>query len=142
MIGDVLSFLAGTALLISAILVIIAYRPANWSLRDAPGTLAMAIALGFAASASNTLYWQVFGQPAVTYGWLTVAEIRAIGDFADVLFKGGAAIAGLLHLRALLLALPESERGNWSAIEMPFYPNRRACLKALSSVTRKVTRRG
>lgn len=122
-VGDWISFGAGTALLVMSFLVLVAYRPSRH--RTTPErTLAAAIVLGFIAAAGNTLYWQVLGQPLVVYGWITVDTLRFIGDYLDLVFKGGAALAGYLHLRALWFCLPDAERRVWLVVEMPFYPRR------------------
>jgi hypothetical protein len=130
--GDWASFFSGFALLAMAALVMVAYRPRGPRTKDAAATtLAMAIFLGFAAHAGNTLYWQVFGQPAVTYGLVTVEQLRLWGDWADVLFKGGAALSAWMHLVALHMYLDPEEKKLWRVLEMPWYPKRRACLSRL-----------
>lgn len=133
MMGDWVSFASGSALLIVGTLVMIAYFPRRGWWHSAHGTLGLAIFLGFFAAVTNTAYWQVFGQWAVEFlGILTVFQLRAVGDWIDLAVKGGAAVAGVLHLRALRLQLPEDERKDWWAIEMPWYPGRRWCLVKLA----------
>lgn len=128
--GDWVSFLSGVALVIFGGLAMIAYRPSPGR-RGAETLLASAIFIGFMAHVGNTLYWQVFGQPAVHFGILTVADLRAYGDWFDLFFKGGGALAGYLHLRALWSSLDEIERREWTALEMAFYPRRVTCLRAI-----------
>jgi hypothetical protein len=126
--GDWTSFFSGIALMVFGGLVMIAYRPKE--ARNAPEkTLAFAIFLGFAAHAGNTVYWQVLGQPAVQLGWMTVPQLRFYGDWLDLLFKGGGALAAYMHLRALWLSLPENEKRQWQVLEMAFYPHRMLCLR-------------
>ena len=126
--GDLVSLFSGALLLFFSVLVMIAYSPK--SKRSKPeSTLALAIFLGFMAAAFNTLYWQVFGQIAVMIDLISVKNLRMIGDILDLVFKGGAAYAGYLHLRALQLSLPSNERKYWSVLEMPFYPQKMLCLK-------------
>jgi hypothetical protein len=131
MMGDVVSFASGVSLLFFGSLVLIAFRPRRWSYHSGPGYLSRAIFLAALAAVSNTLYWQVLTQPAVASGFVTVYQVRNIGDWLDLLFKGGAAYALFLHLKAMHAQLPPEERRVWSALEMPFYPNRRKCLKLL-----------
>lgn len=127
-LGDWISFFSGVALMTLGTLVLIAYRPKG--ARNGPErTLALAIFLGFVAHAGNTVYWQVFGQVAVYQGWITVHGLRFYGDFADLLFKGGGALAAWLHLRALWLSLPAPEQRKWRVVEMAFYPHRMLCLR-------------
>lgn len=138
MIGDLVSFLSGTALLVCGALVMIAYRPRLGWWRSPHGTLGAAIFLGFLSAVLNTAYWQVFGQWAVEFlHIMTVQQLRAFGDWIDLLVKGGAAVAGVLHLRALRLQLPPEERAQWRGIEMPWYPSRRWCLVKLTAALKK-----
>ena len=135
MIGEIVSFASGMALLIMGILVMVAYRPGKRE--GAAAVLGFAIFLGFLSAVGNTLYWQVFGQPAVAFGIVTVEQIRGAGDYADLLFKGSNALSGWLHLYALWLALSRHERRLWSVWQMPFYPRRTSCLRALADILRK-----
>lgn len=127
------SFVAGVALLFMSVLVMVAYWPSRNKTHAQPGAfyLGMAIWLGFLTAGLNTLFWQVIGQPAVRLGWISVADIRAIGDWVDLFVKGGAAYAGWLHLRAIYETLDDEEKSYWSVLEMAFYPRRRACLRLL-----------
>lgn len=129
-LGDLLSFWSGVALTFLGTLAMIAYRPRLESTLP-EALLAAAIFIGFAAHAGNTLYWQVFGQLAVNNEWLTVDDLRFYGDFADLLFKGGGALAGYLHLRALWSGLASDEKSKWTVLEMAFYPHKMRCLRAL-----------
>lgn len=127
MIGDFISLASGFVLFVVAVLVMIAYRPKRGGDR-ATWLLSVAIFLSFFADAANTLYWQVFGQIAVVWFDYSVASLRWWGDYFDLLFKGGAAVAGIMHLMALHERLPESEKKRWHTLEMPWYPARRTCL--------------
>ncbi len=131
-LGDTISFGAGLALLFLAFLAMRAYGPSSWTGQNGSGYLARAIFIGFAFAAGNTLYWQVFGQPAVYLGLVTVAQLRAWGDLADLLFKGGGAVAAYLHLKALHCSIPANERRLWGVLEIAFYPQRRAFLRLLT----------
>lgn len=138
MIGDLISFLSGTFLLVMGTLVLVAYWPSRGWWRSAHGTLGAAVFLGFLAAVTNTAYWQVFGQFSVEFvGWLTIAQLRAVGDYVDLIVKGGAGVAGVLHLRALRLQLPLDEQLQWRGIEMPWYPARRWCLVKLCKGLKK-----
>lgn len=138
MIGDWVSFASGTALLSVGALVMIAYRPRRGWWHTPHGTLGMAIFLGFLAAVTNTAYWQVFGQWAVEFlHVMTVQQLRAAGDWIDLIVKGGAAVAGVLHLRALRLQLSPEEQKRWRGIEMPWYPARRWCLVKLTAGLKK-----
>lgn len=138
MIGDLVSFLSGTALLITGVLVMVAYRPSRGWFSTPHGTLGMAIFLGFLSAVTNTAYWQVFGQWAVEFlHIMTAAQLRAVGDWIDLIVKGGAAVAAVLHLRALWLQLPEDERAKWRLVEMPWYPARRWCLVKLARILKE-----
>lgn len=129
MIGDWISFTAGMGLLFFASMALIAYWPGRRS--GASGVLGLAIFIGFAAAAANTLYWQVLGHPLVYYGVITVSEHRAAGNWLDLFFKGGHALAGWLHLYALWLSLTKVERRRWSVLEMAIYPRRLECVRRL-----------
>lgn len=133
MIGDLVSWVAGLSLMVAGLLVMWAYRPQQWPSGGA-GWLQAAIFMGFAAAVGNTAFWQVIGQPAVSSGLVEVGALRAVGDWLDLVFKGGAAFAGWMHLKALHLSLNEEERDDWGVLEIAFYPQRRLCLKALYSI--------
>ncbi|MFV1484535.1 MULTISPECIES: hypothetical protein [unclassified Phaeobacter] len=135
--GDWVSWGAGVALLFYGTLVMWAYRPTRWTDPDAPGWLQAAIFCGFLAAVGNTAFWQVFGQPAVKLGWLTVAQLRGAGNWLDLLFKGGGALAAYLHLKAMHKSLSDEEQARWSVTEMAFYPNRRLCLRVLARITKR-----
>lgn len=138
MIGDWVSFLSGSFLLVMGALVMLAYRPGRDWWRTAHGTLGMAIFLGFLAAVTNTAYWQVWGQWAVEFlGIMSVTQLRAAGDWIDLIVKGGAGVAGVLHLRALRLQLSADEQAHWRGIEMPWYPARRWCLVKLCAGMKK-----
>lgn len=138
MIGDWVSFLSGLFLLVMGALVMLAYRPGRDWWRTAHGTLGMAIFLGFLAAVTNTAYWQVWGQWAVEFlGIMSVTQLRAAGDWIDLIVKGGAGVAGVLHLRALRLQLSLDEQSHWRGIEMPWYPARRWCLVKLCAGLKK-----
>lgn len=132
--GEMISFSAGTALLIVSLLVMIAYAPSKSSLRTGSGVLGLAIFLGFLADAGNTSWWQIVVTLAVEHDFATYAQLRAIGLYLDGLFKGGAALAGVLHLIAIRMNLPADERREWYWFQMPWYPNRRACLELIASI--------
>lgn len=138
MVGDWVSFLSGLFLLVMGALVMLAYRPSRDWWRTAHGTLGVAIFLGFFAAVLNTAYWQVFGQLAVEFfGFMSVMQLRAAGDWIDLIVKGGAGVAGVLHLRALRLQLSADEQTHWRGIEMPWYPARRWCLVKLCAGLKK-----
>ncbi|MFD2854013.1 hypothetical protein ACFSZS_03315 [Seohaeicola zhoushanensis] len=98
---EIISFLAGGALLVMSVFVMFAYRPGGDRVDSGPSLLALAIWIGFFAAAVNTAYWQIFGTISVAAGWLTPEQLRAGGKYADLLFKGGGAFAGWLHLKAM-----------------------------------------
>ena len=131
--GDAISFTAGVALLFFGLLAVRAFWPRNFSWRASSSILETAIFLSFIAAVANTLYWQVFGQIAVQAGLLTVFQLRSVGDWLDGLFKGSAALAAYLHLRALWLELDASERRRWTILEMAYYPKRRWCLSRIAA---------
>jgi hypothetical protein len=137
MVGDWISWFSGVALLFFGFLVLWAYRPQSWAVREAPGALQAAIFLGFLASVGNTVFWQVIGQPIVNFGLMNVDQYRALGDWLDFVFKGGAAYAAWLHLKALHMSLPPKERSAWGVLEMAFYPKRRLCLRLLARIIRR-----
>lgn len=141
-LGDAISLISGAALACIALLVMRAYSPRSWSGGDGANFLAIAIFLGFAAALGNTLtlYWQVFGQIAVNTGLISVRSLRFVGDILDGVFKGGAALAGYLHLKALHVTLTDNERARWGVLEMAFYPNRRRCLKLMTKLLRRARR--
>jgi len=141
MIGDFMSAAAGTFLLFMSAMVVIAYRGGSERAGTGPRHLSTAIVLGFLAAGCNTLYWQVFGQVGVNFGWITVTSLRGWGDYVDVIVKGMAGLSGYYHLKALHAVMSDDERRLWSPIEMPFYPNRRACLRVLARAMSATQRR-
>ncbi|MBV7394544.1 hypothetical protein [Mameliella sediminis] len=126
--GDWISFASGLALMALGCLVVVAYRPKG-SRNRPERTLALAIFLGFLAHGGNAFYWQVLGHPLVYSGLLTIEGQRNLGDYLDLFFKGGGAVAAYLHLRALWLSLPAGERHQWRTLEMAFYPHRMLALR-------------
>lgn len=136
MVGDMVSWVAGLSLLFFGGLVLYAYRPDQWPRGEAPGVLQAAIFLGFLSAVGNTVYWQVFAQPAVRLDLISVETLRFYGDYLDLLFKGGGALAGYLHLKAIHMSLSKSERSAWGVLEVAFYPKRRLCLRMLSRLMR------
>lgn len=133
-IGDMVSFASGLVLLFMSALVMNAYSVRKWKEQSAARYLAVAIWIGFAAAAGNTLYWQVFGQTAVGLGLITVETQRFWGDWLDAVFKGGGALAAYLHLKALHETLPEEDRERWGVLEVAFYPKRRLFLELVTRV--------
>lgn len=139
-LGTILSWGAGIYLMVISFLVMRTYFPrfSFWSGRG-DQYLVLAIFLGFASTCANTAYWQVLGQPIIAFGWSTVEFQRALGDYLDVLFKGGAGYSGWLHLKAVHRQLDRESQKRWHTIEMPWYPDRRECLiRAMNLVRRKV----
>lgn len=127
MMGEVISLLAGMALLFLGGLCMVAYRPVGWrtALTTPAGVLGIAVFLSFLAHVGNTLYWQVFGHVAIHgLGLVSVYQLRAVGDYLDLIFKGSGAVAAYLHLYALRLRLDPEERKNWSVLGMAFYPEK------------------
>lgn len=100
--GDALSFLSGGLLLIVASAVVVEYLPRSFNVRrlEPPSMLQFGIFLGFALTATNTLWWQILNAIVVDQGWATRSQFQDIGKFMDVPLKGGMAVVGLIHLRA------------------------------------------
>jgi len=115
------------------LLTIIAFWPRRFSLNSSSSVLELAIFLSFIAAVANTIFWQVGGQILVTYGLVSVSELRAVGSWLDGLFKGLATFAAYLHLRALWLELDDEKRRQWGIFEMAFYPKRRWCLSRIAA---------
>ena len=132
--GDGVSFLSGVVLLVASAAVIRAYWPTVG--RERSPLLVWAIIIGFAAHGGNTLYWQVFGQMAAAFGWVSVSAMRGLGDWMDLLFKGGGAVAGWLHLKALHDVLPDDEKDR-SVVSMIWYPHRQSCVERVISRRQK-----
>lgn len=84
----------------------------------------LALTLGFLAAGLNTLYWQVFTNLVLHYQLIELADLRRLGGFLDMGFKGLAAFAIYLHLAAWRESLPDAERRRWGVLAMAFYPNR------------------
>lgn len=132
LIGDLLSFSGGIALVVFGGMALIAFLPKRWpDFSDPRDTLSLAICLGFIAAVGNTVYWQVLFSIALWLGLTTVEAWRAVGDYLDLIFKGGAALSGVLHITALHQQLTKDERRRWHWLEMPWHPHRRACLQKL-----------
>ena len=136
MLGDFISFSAGLALVFISVLVVRAYWPPRYD--DASARwLGAAIILGFLASGFNALYWQVWSNISLMLDLTSVQSLRGVGDFLDLAFKGGAAVAGWMHLKAIHSGIPEQDRKSWSVWEMPWYPDRRRCLRRLFGGSKK-----
>lgn len=134
--ADFLSWFSGLALMFIGSLVMWAYRPARWP-TGAAGWLQAAVFFGFAAAVLNTGYWQVLGHPLIAYNVLTVDGLRVLGDWLDVIFKGGGAYSAWMHLKALHMSLDEEEQRRWGVLEVAFYPKRRLCLRLIGLVLRR-----
>lgn len=128
MTAEYLSFGAGLFLLAVSIMVMKAYWP---STRGEVHWLGLAIFLGFAAAAGNTFWWQILALVNTETGFVPREQFRAVGWWFDVLFKGGAGCAGILHLVALQRQIPKKERPMWHWWDMPWYPKRQACITKL-----------
>lgn len=137
--ADQISFTAGMFLLIVSLLVMKTYAPRRDWTRTPKGVLGMAIFLGFAAAAVNTLWWQILGNTLPDLGIVSRENFRVAGLWLDGLFKGLAAVSAILHLVAIRMQLDEPDRSNYSWFEMPWYPKRRTCLQQLSRI---LNRRG
>jgi len=126
------SFLSGVVLLMVSILGAIAFIRRTLHHRQPPSQLlSVAIVIGFLAAGLNTLYWQVFGQIGVNQGWITVAALRLVGSYMDMLFKTAASVAVYLHLAAWHMSLPPEEQKEWSVFGMVFYPRGNGMLARL-----------
>lgn len=100
MIGDIgywLSFFTGLVLLgYSSYAVYIFSRVWTMATTKESKSLSLGIILIAFSLGANTLYWQVFGQLALAYTDMTVATLRLIGFYMDVLLKGSG-IIGLIY---------------------------------------------
>ena len=97
MIGFWISFATGLALLMVALNTLYLF-----SKLESTGTsvqsrqLSWGIVLTAFSLGANTLYWQVFGQPAVYLEITTIYNLREVGFYLDLLLKG-AGIVGLYY---------------------------------------------
>lgn len=100
--GRLFSFSAGIFLLAVSLAVIWDYRPSSlkfWNMTT-PQILGLGIFLGFFFGAANTLWWQIMQRLVLTYTNITQPQFQGLGFWLDVPFKGGVAVAGLLHIYA------------------------------------------
>jgi len=128
--GELVSYLSGIFLLIISLMVMIAFWPSLT--RNGFRVLGVAIFLSFFAAAMNTIWWQVFAYWNTQLGVFPRDQFREFGYYVDFVMKallGGG--AGILHLVALQRQLPDEERNLWSWWDMPWYPERKACLTRL-----------
>ena len=132
MSGEYFSFGAGIFLLLVALLGMKAYWPSLRALNRQ--WLGVAIFLSFLCAAGNTLWWQILHQIVLRYDLVSHDLYQGIGWWLDVLFKGGAGIAGILHLVALHRQLPVVEQTQWRWWDMPWYPQRRTCMSRLANL--------
>ena len=132
--AEFLSFSVGVVLIVISLMVMKCYWPSMDWRKTASGTLGVAIFLGFFAAGMNTFWWQILGNAASLAPWITRAEFREIGLFMDLFLKGTAAFAGVLHLIAVRMRMGEPQRSQWAWFEVPWYPQRRPCLRALSRI--------
>lgn len=98
--GSDLSFIAGSVLLVAAIMVVKEYWPSKIRGLKPPDMLRFGIFLGFFLTACNTLFWQVTNTIVVSQGLMTSSEFQAMGKWLDVPLKGGMAVVALIHLKA------------------------------------------
>lgn len=98
--ADLVSFLAGCWLLVVCIMIGREYWPNRWRDLSPPEMLGMGIFLGFMIQGFNTAWWQILNTMNASIGWLPPAKFTEIGRYLDVVFKGGSAIAGMIHLAA------------------------------------------
>lgn len=102
MIGFWLSFLTGTTLFLSSIYALIVFNKVKETASTVRtnnfgrGILLMAFSLG-----ANTLYWQVFGQPALHFELVTIDILRKIGFYLDFLLKGAGILGLYFSIKAL-----------------------------------------
>jgi hypothetical protein len=134
---------AGLVLFIIGILVCKAYYPKLKYSENYPAyILSCAIVLGFGASVLNTFYWQILGAYLLNIGVLDLQSFQTVGRFLDLVFKGSAAVAGYLHLKALYIQLNETQKKKWTVLGMAFYPDRRSCVAKLFNYKTKGDKSG
>ena len=134
--GDGFSFVAGMVLIFVSVLVMRAYWPLK-HLDSGPRLLSWAIFIAFFMAATNAAYWQV-AVKLLDWAGYDRALLREIGNYLDFGFKGGAAWAGWLHLKSIHENIEDpQERASWHVLEMPWYPDRRKCLRMLSEALRR-----
>lgn len=92
--------MAGCWLLAVCIIVMIEYYPKRWRRLSPPEMLTLGIFIGFAANGLNTAWWQILNTVNADFGFVPQDTFNRVGRYADVVFKGGAAAAGMIHLRA------------------------------------------
>lgn len=100
MSAEFVSFIAGCWLLAVCIIVMIEYYPRRWRRLSPPEMLTLGIFIGFAANGLNTAWWQILNTINLDFNILPPDTFTRIGRYADVVFKGGAALAGMIHLKA------------------------------------------
>jgi hypothetical protein len=104
-------------------------RPHQWASRmrtanTGPAWLILAIWLGFLGLFTNSMYWRVWGDPAVYYGLITVDQLRYVGHRLDTVWKGVGAIAIYMHFYARYKSISsDSEKAQWTPLLMAFYPD-------------------
>lgn len=141
MLNDFLSFGAGLFLLFACFGVMVAYWPQRGWSKTGQGVLGFAIFLGFVAAGLNTFWWQILGAANAYFEFLPRVQFREIGLYLDMFLKGTAGIAGILHMEAIRKNLGKRERDLWWWFEMPWYPDKRRCLRGLSEILNRKVRK-
>ena len=141
--GEMLSFLTSLALTVFAFWGVFAFWPNRARREDtAAGWLILAIWIGFLGNGLNALYWRVFGDLAIHYGWMELSQLRAVGNsIGDLIWKGCAAVSIYLHFYARWKAVPDDEKPFWNPLLMGLYPNDEHWVYVLHSKLKLVTKR-
>lgn len=125
-----LSFGVSWTLVVLAVWGCVAFFPRKSDRgNNAPAWLILAIWTGFAGIAANAFYWRVFGDLAVYFEWMTVAEVRSFGNtWGDIMWKGLGVVSIYLHFFARWKSISPAEQRHWTPLMMGFYPNARHLL--------------
>ena len=122
--GELVSFVAGSALFVMSAMVMKVSWPRSGSLTDPAFFLGLAIFLGFLGHALNTLWWQVSVNLLIAFGLAEYAGLRSIGLWLDGILKSIATLSGAMHLIALQRKLRPDEQAEYHWYDMPWYPRR------------------
>src|SRR6056297_3373211 len=121
-----LSYVVSWLLLLLCALGVYGFYPLRYPrTRDAQAAwwLILAIWMGFLGNGLNVLYWRVIGDFALHFEFMTLDQLRYVGNgLGDTLWKGIATCSVYLHFYARWSALPEDDRGSWHPLTMAFHP--------------------
>jgi hypothetical protein len=139
MLVDVIAWAVATSLALMMALIVRGFLPVAFR-NDGTAVyhLSRGVVLVLIAAALRVLYWDAlpvlldWTQPGLWFLWT-----QSIGRPVPNIMTGSLFIAGARHLLILQwLLIPEHDRGRYSILTAPFYPQRVCILRGVESLRR------